>query len=116
LAGFRNTAFLIGFAAPPTRVLVDFFAGLIFEVLFRLTALLAKLVIPSLLRCCAAEVMGARTACRAGWFPQADLGQPSGRAAQVELSLRFLSGVPGGKIAIWQNNRQRRTDDQRKLN
>src|SRR5882724_11772954 len=49
LAGFRNPAFLIGFASPSTRVLVDFFANLFFEVLFRLTALLAKVVSPSLL-------------------------------------------------------------------
>src|SRR4030081_1972269 len=46
LAAFRNTDFLAGFAAPPTPVLVDFFATLFFfEVLVRLTALLAKLVI-----------------------------------------------------------------------
>jgi hypothetical protein len=113
LAGFRNTAFLAGFAAPPTPVLFDFFATLFFEGLVRLTAFLAKSVIP---HCCSAEVMGAGTACRAGRYPQAILGKPYGRAAQIELSLRFLSCVPGGKIAIWQNNRRRRTDDQRKLN
>jgi hypothetical protein len=92
--------------------LVDFFDTLFFKMLVRLTALLAKSVIPSLLR---RRSYGRQDRVSSRLVPSGCFGPASGQVAQVELSLRFLSCVPGGKIAIWQPTASHRRSTETRL-